>query len=175
LLGCSALLAGVLLLQLRTGPPRSDVEVLPSPAATADVTSLAGKPAPFPPLQEFSEIVERPLFDGSRRPFEPPEPTAQTAVTPRPPPPTPPPRITLIGVVITPQSRSALLLDELRRELIRASVGTSVSGWELSEVSPEGVVLRQGQRTHRLDLIENDNKGSNTSSYRPGQRQISQK
>jgi len=173
LLTCSALLLGVILFRLQSGPPKIDATAPVTSGRTADLSVLGTTLFAFPPLEEFSEIVERPLFNDTRRPFEPPSP--ETVAASPPPPPAPPPRITLLGVVVTPETRSALLLDELRHQFIRASVGMSVSGWELSEVSPDGVTLRQGQMTRQLDLLDEDKKGSNRSSFQQRQRQVSQK
>jgi hypothetical protein len=168
-------LAGLILLELRVGPPTIGSAAPAPPPVIADVTSLGATLFPVRPLDEFWEIVERPLFDETRRPYEPPEQATQGVATPPPAPATPPPRVVLLGMVITPDSRSALLWDELKRESIRASVGTSVSGWELTEITLEGVTLRQGTSTHKIELLEKQNQQSTYFSYQRSRGQVSQK
>ncbi len=117
------------------------------------VPTLTEETFALPPLEEFSEVVERPLFSTDRRPFEPPPPKAaaeQSRKTPRAP--VPPPQLSLVGVVITPQHRSALLWDEKQSTFVRAKPGMEVSGWELANVAADGVILRKGETKHSIEL-----------------------
>jgi hypothetical protein len=120
----------------------------PGPA-DIDVPELAEARFTMPGLEHYSELEQRPLFSETRRPPE-PEVVAEAAPEPvllgR--------RVTplLIGVMITPERRSALLFDPDRQAVVTVVQGSSAAGWELEEVRADGVTLRQGAQTLGLAL-----------------------
>ena len=117
-----------------------------APNTTADVLpQLPSGTFDLPTLDAFAEIVDRPLFNPTRRPLE-ADPGPSAAV------PTPPPDWTLIGTVITPNKRSALLWSPRSREFFRLEPGMTNGGWELSEIGPDEVVLQRGATRHQLEL-----------------------
>lgn len=109
----------------------------------------------FSPLQQYAEIVERPLFDVSRRP-PPPEAKSTSAAA------TELRQLRLTGVVITPEKNLAILRDKNPREMIRLEQGMTVGGWSLEEIWANGVTFRMGAATHELLLHEKKDQASAT-------------
>ena len=128
----------------------------PPITATDDGSRLPELPAapplePFqlPPLEQYSEVMARPLFIAARRPESPPEDTA-----PEPPPADPERTFVLLGVMMTPETTMVLLQPEepnAKPERVRA--GGTVGGWRLETVLPDRVVLRKDQATQELKLV----------------------
>ena len=124
---------------------KSDPTSSPLPSATIS----------FSPLQQYAEIVERPLFDVSRR-LPPPE-TKSTSVAA-----TKLRQLRLTGVVITPEKNLAILRDKNPREMIRLEQGMTVGGWSLEEIRANGITFRMGAATHELLLHEKKDQASAT-------------
>ena len=143
----AALSAAVIALELRAGA----AEPAP-PAPQAPEERLAGAAAQsftFPPPAHYSEIVERTLFDPSRRPApeEPEEMAAAVSAELR--------EFALTGVIITPESRIALLRDRTPNPL-RVEQGGTVGKWLLAEVNETSVVLRRGALSREISLYEDE-------------------
>lgn len=98
-----------------------------------------------PPLRGFAETLKRPLFSESRRPAPPG--TARSTVAPTALP------LRLIGVIITPDRRTALIRESRSAEITELAVGQSVQGWSLERVLPDRVVMRSGEirETYKLE------------------------
>ncbi len=84
---------------------------------------------------DFKAIVERPLFSQTRRPSPPPEP-APPAIAAKQEAPAAPLAATLIGILISPDIRSAVLRMADGKN-VTIMEGDSVDGWKLSEVLPD--------------------------------------
>lgn len=110
---------------------------LPAPAQSAYVP---------PPIDIFSEILERPLFFVNRR--LPPVVERTTA----PPVPLVPLRLSLEGVAITGDSRVAVLRNLANNQLLQLAEGMTHDGWLLTSVSPEGALFQRGQEVSELRL-----------------------
>lgn len=119
------------------------------------INALAALEAPslLAPLEDFSEIVDRPLFSETRRPYEPEEgevaaedlsdesgQESQRLVW------------QLVGVMISPQGREALVQHNVSKESMKVEQGEALDGWTVEQVSPGGVILSQGSRRHELEL-----------------------
>lgn len=146
LAGVCAFLAAVIALELAPEPGIAQAEagVAKAPRAPA---ALPGEITALAPLPQYAAIVERPLFDASRRP--PPlaeSGTPAVAADLR--------QLTLTGVVITPHSRFAIFQDKSPAQISRVAQGMAVGGWTLEEVRADGVVLRRGTARQRLPLYE---------------------
>ncbi|MCB1810952.1 MAG: hypothetical protein KDK04_04405 [Candidatus Competibacteraceae bacterium] len=158
--GWLVLLGWVVLTYL--SPPRLDDylvtsdEVIPTESLTGAVQGF--EIFKLPSLAQYAETVERPLFYPERRPPKPePEPVAL------PEPPAPPPEeseITLIGVLITPQSTTAMVRVENAEKTDLLKIGDKVETWQLAEIKTESVVLRKGGETKELTLERNQRKPS---------------
>lgn len=149
LIALSALLSAVISLELRqsAAEPVSASPQAPEPASSAKPPASQGATLAFAPLQQYSEIVERTLFDASRRPA--PEeldemPAAAAELR----------EFTLTGVVITPEAKIALLRDRTPNQVIRVEQGGALGKWLLEEVRDDGVTLRRGMARRELRLHE---------------------
>lgn len=94
----------------------------------------------------LGETVERPLFTEGRLPPEKPQNEASTKskVSPL--------KLKLEGVVISPESKVAIITDLQSRELLRLSQGMSHSNWKVTEVSEDSVTILQGAKEITLTL-----------------------
>jgi len=92
-----------------------------------------------PPLTTFAAIDQRPLFNEDRRPA----PVEATAATDAPP--QVPLNIQLTGVIVTPDTRIALITDKTRNQPLSLKVGMPLEGdqaaWTLVQINPRSVVF----------------------------------
>ncbi|MGH8550095.1 MAG: hypothetical protein ACRERU_16130 [Methylococcales bacterium] len=101
----------------------------------------------LPPKERFSDIVERPLLIQGRHPV--PEEAEEPIITG--------PvnqgeiQIWLMGVVMTPNGMTALLLDG-KGDYKHLQIDEKIEGWELDEMHADRVVLNQGGATRTLNL-----------------------
>lgn len=124
-----------------------------------------------PPLSDYIETTERPLFSRSRRPVvRAAQPINKFAVKQSP---TPPKRVPLlVGIVASGGIKTALIRSNKTGELQRIKEQESVDGWLMMEISQQTVVLvSPSGNKQTLDL--RDNRSSTTfkrqSSRRPAQ------
>lgn len=105
----------------------------------------------FPPLQQYTELVERPLFMSTRRP---PEPEEEESVAQEEPPSASPKKLqaTLTSVVITPQKRIALVTDHRNGQIVRLEHGSTLAGWHVELIIEDKVLLTQGGEIQELEL-----------------------
>jgi len=146
LLRLSALLAGILAFEIMYGPLMpEDPQASLSGRTEKPVDSLSDRPLQKPAISTFAEIVERPLFTQSRRPA-PKKDTkvAEAAVKPE--------TFELIGVIISPAGRMALLRALATSEIVRAVEGQNVGGWEVRTIKPTQIVLQQGDDSQVLKI-----------------------
>ena len=101
------------------------------------------------PLDDYSEILERPLFFSDRR--MPPEPE----VTAEPAKPRSPLRLKLEGVAISANSRVALLRSTADNQLLQLAEGTAHDGWTLQNLTTSGATFRRGEETTEIFLEVN--------------------
>lgn len=139
-------------------PPRLDdflvtADEITPPEPAVDNTVQGFDFFKLPALTQYAETVGRPLFYPARRPPKPePEPVAE------PEPPAPPPEeaeMTLIGVLITPQSTTAMVRVEDVEKTNLLKIGDKVETWQLAEIKTDSVVLRKGEKTKELTLERN--------------------
>ena len=105
LLSLSAVLAGVLALEVMAGPFFVPEAPAVSPGAKNSVDFPRESPAEKPAISTFAEVVERPLFTPSRRPPPPKTDSTIAASSPK------PETFDLIGVIISADRRMALSAD----------------------------------------------------------------
>lgn len=99
---------------------------------------------------DFEAIVRRPLFSPTRKPSPLPEAAPQPIPARQEPPPTPL-VATLIGIVISPDVRSAVLRMSDGKNITIAE-GESVDGWKLSEVMPDAARFKHVAATVELSF-----------------------
>jgi len=97
----------------------------------------------FAPLEAFAEVVERTLFEPSRRPSRQGGASAGRAADAG--------ALALVGVVIGPEGPLALL-REGASPAERLAPGASIGEWVVDEVRSDGVRLRRGGETRELLL-----------------------
>lgn len=93
----------------------------------------------------FPELTARPLFLSSRRPSASTDSAGGGATAKG--------QFVLVGVLITPQLRSALLRDIQSGKTETVAMGAVVRGLTLGDVQPDRAVLRQGAESEELPLI----------------------
>lgn len=108
----------------------------------------------LPPIEVFAEMVERPLFDQTRRPppvieqVEVEEFAAQQPVKVT----EPPPDVRLAGVAIVGADRVALVHGPGAHPARRLKTGAEIEGWIVDDIRPHAIRLRQGEREAVIDL-----------------------
>lgn len=99
-----------------------------------------------PPRDEIEAIAERPLFSPSRRPFvlaeEKPEPEPVRSL----------PAVTLIGVLLTEQQRTALLQAVGHGDPSWVREGNQIQGWQVERIEQSRVHLRAGDQMETVEL-----------------------
>lgn len=126
----------------------------PPPGAPPAVPSSAPTATAAEPVRDYAAVVERPLFTSGRRPV-----SAVPSAPPRPapvPPPSPPPPalpadLSLVGTVLAPPERVALLRQG-HQPARRVREGEVFAGWTVGEIGDSGVTLSSGDSRHRLTL-----------------------
>lgn len=96
----------------------------------------------LPPPEHYAEVGQRPLFNAERRPLP-----AEDAVSgePEAPPPPVPLEVTLTSVILSGETRIAIVLDNRSRASQSVRVGASLegdqAGWKLVELQPRKAVF----------------------------------
>lgn len=145
-----AALAAILMLELRPGPAVPVQTDTTRQGAAEEGEPLAASPSPtlsLPPPDTFTEMVERPLFNPSRRPHERDGGNGMgtgsaLAAASR-----DDIRLVLTAVIIHGEDRLALLRNREAGEILSVRAGERVGSWSLAEVHADRVVLeKQGSR-----------------------------
>jgi len=108
----------------------------------------------FPKITAFNEIIERPLFNETRLPFETGKPE-QTVVDTR--------KnntkvrnkqeqLSLNAVVMTPDKQIAIIQSGRGKDLQRVALGEAIEGWTLDDVSSHSIRLVKGKEIKDLEL-----------------------
>ena len=146
MLGVCLALGYVVQDELARGPVLAPV---PLNAAPAEKIAPAPKRAvpPTTPIKAYSETLARPMFHASRKPAPklatatPEAPAAES------------PTLKLVGVVIGPEGRSALIRLPSSAELVEVSVGERIEGWRLETIETDRIMLKSGKASavYRID------------------------
>jgi len=104
-------------------------------------------PVSTPPPETFAEIGTRPLFSPGRRGTAAPAATGATTLQP--------PDVTLVGIMIDSQDRIAMLRTPSSPLATAFHIGATVSGWQLSEIAPDRIVLSAGPARDEIRLDAN--------------------
>lgn len=102
----------------------------------------SARPFSLPPLASFSAVTARPLFSPTRRP--PPQPEGPKATWSD---------FALAGIVISPQSREALVLHGNPPTVEHLRKGQTIEGWTVTSIFPDRVIFRDGAAEHELSLV----------------------
>ncbi len=141
----SAGLLAVIGLQLYSGFGSAEAKGVPVAArAKGPLAPLPKAVINFPPLAEFAEVIERPLFDVSRRPPPKPEPAAETPVQFD--------QLELAGIVKTASGSLAIIHDKRQRQTLRLAPGEKLGPWALVEIRADGITFGKGEASHEMLL-----------------------
>lgn len=125
-----------------------------------NTASIADTPA----LESYEEMVSRPLFLQSRRP---PTEDAQEEAPAAPAEPKTPLNAKLMGVILTPTGKIALLVDE-KGKYKRGRKNTLIDGWKLVDIKEDRVTLEQGGEHKDLPLLKPKPKANAPAQPRNG-------
>ena len=103
----------------------------------------------------YNTMIDRPLFDPSRKKYEPPvapdvAPTDDTSVTTAPADPTAP---QLLGVASS-DSDAIVVVRGSDGQVVRLAQGEAVDGWRIVSIRPRCIDVERGGVTRSLDLPE---------------------
>jgi hypothetical protein len=151
LAGACAILAVITVYQLVSSVDTSPI--LPgAPLAGAGEQTGAGLVTPLDskPVGEFREIVQRPIFNSTRRPVERPKTAkAQAPVEAA----GSPHDLRLVGIVKTGNAPARALIREGDQSTGKwISEGETFGGWKLRSVKDRSVIVEGDGRTHELML-----------------------
>ena len=110
----------------------------------------------------FPELLSRNLFAGNRRSVAAAGKGGRSAMKKG--------QFVLVGVMITPQQRSALLRDVQTNKTETVALVGTVRGMTLGEVEPARVLLRQGAESE--ELVLNVQVGPKMPATQPGQQGV---
>ena len=116
------------------------------PSASASAKSEAAAPNPgfsLPALGSFAAVSQRPLFSPDRRPAARSADNSGAWSS-----------FALAGIIITPQSREALVSHGKPPAIAHLAEGQTIDGWTVSAIYPDHVVFRDRLTEHELRLID---------------------
>jgi hypothetical protein len=114
-----------------------------SPEMTAAPAATASESRVLAPMSAFAAIADRPLFAPTRRPLPQSPPVAPIVEAKPPPVPTPTLSAALVGIVISPDGRFAVLRWPDGKSTTVAE-GAAVEGWLLKQVMPDRALFVSG-------------------------------
>ena len=103
----------------------------------------------MPAQGQFSQLVSRPPFTQSRRPSQ-----AKPRTSRAPARPITKPQLSVVGIVIKPEERIALVRKQGRTEIARLKRGERVEGWLVEGILPDRVLLSHHERLLEIELRE---------------------
>ncbi len=121
------------------------VVLVAASAALAQTSERA--PSKLPPIESFSETVERPLFLPDRRP-----PTVEEALEDAEDVETG--LFTLVGIIVSPTQRIALVKVRGSQTVLQLSEGQQANGWTVLQIRPEEVIFESNDKTETIELID---------------------
>lgn len=145
-------------LHLRKKPSNQGLKENTATISTPE-TGLTADNFVLPGVNEYQQMVERPLFLESRRP--PPPKSEEPPTPPSPPPPekATPVNFKVMGILSTPEGRMALIADA-KGKYKRLKAKDSLDGWQISEIKPDRLLIEQGPFKEDLSLLKKRPKGT---------------
>lgn len=127
---------------------------LPTAAPSEKPTSASIPALPRSPaignVKEYAAIAARPLFSATRRPPETPPPGTTGAKVEN------PDGILLIGVVLSPSSKLAVIRTPQDAAAHEVSVGEKILDWRVEKILADRIVLRAGDRSVEIELLDQE-------------------
>lgn len=118
----------------------------------------------YPPLGEFSEILQRPVYELTRRPVQTRKVVNDNASADR-----LRQKWRLSGIIID-ENNIAILETQRAGEILSLITGQSLDGWRVREISENGVVLIRGRESLRFVL--HDESADGQTNVRQRQTQV---
>ncbi|MGH8644597.1 MAG: hypothetical protein ACREX4_09125, partial [Gammaproteobacteria bacterium] len=148
MLSFAALLAAVIGLEVFLGRDDRPLETAKAGSAEPPLKAV-DRSIEFPPVDRYSEFVERPLFSNTRRAFKPSDTPldrsgAITAFNID---------LELSGITLSGTHKLALIKTKRDNAQHRIGQGEEFRGWTLEEVLGDKVVMQNGAQTQELALI----------------------
>jgi len=115
--------------------------------AGAASPALAQTLSELPPIESFSETIERPLFLPDRRPpaIEETQEEAEDVESGL---------FTLVGIIVSPTQRIALVKVRGSQTVLQLSEGQQANGWTVLQIRPEEVIFESNDKTETIELID---------------------
>lgn len=127
-----------------------DMAVAPGASAATTSSELGPKPKlpkfEPPPREHFAGVVDRPLFEPSRRPYVP------SKMAPPPTPDVEDVAITLIGTFLSQARRLALVKLGSQEGPITVHEGELLSSWRIERILSDSLLLRRNDQTRTVFL-----------------------
>ena len=132
---------------LQTGTDRSGGMTIETAAVEpAKIPALpAARAFQMPPIEDFGETLDRPLFSKIRRPPAPDAPAEEPEKKQK-------VKVRLAGVVISPKERVALVQGPRGRDITRLREGQEIEGWVLESILADRIVLRFGELREEVKI-----------------------
>ena len=122
-----------------TAPEQNQAPSVPATAKPSAASAVAS--FTLPPVQRFSVVTERPLFAPDRKPPQHDETAGAWSA------------FVLAGIIISPQSREALVLHGKPQTIAHVQEGQALEGWTVTSIYPDRVVFGDGLNEHELRLV----------------------
>ena len=142
--GLCAVLAATLLYLILAPLPDLEIPQVPlerKPRSMPEAMSIA-----MPSPETFADINARPMFSPDRKAIVEPNASA-TAGTP--------PNIALVGVIVDPRDRMALIRTPASPLAGAFRLGADISGWRVTEIAADHIVLSLGTSRDEIRLEDN--------------------
>jgi hypothetical protein len=122
------------------------VAVLLVTASPALAQTSERAPSELPPIESFSETIERPLFLPDRRPpaieETPEDDDVESGL------------FSLVGIIVSPTQRIALVKVRGSQTVLQLSEGQQANGWTVLQIRPEEVIFESNDKTETIELID---------------------
>jgi type II secretory pathway component PulC len=133
-----------------TSPPMELPSTAPAPRPARQThTGDASKATMASVTQTYPEIAERPLFYPSRKAWAPPPPPPAPVVSTAPPPLT---DYALVGVILSGNTRSALIRTPGGSKTITLGEGQELQGWKLQEITRDRLRFAAGDAQYDMNF-----------------------
>jgi hypothetical protein len=109
--------------------------------------SSEGSFSALPPIESFSETIERPLFLPDRRPpaIDEEQQDVKNVESGL---------FTLVGIIVSPKQRIALVKVRGSQDVLQLSEGQQANGWTVLQISPGDVIFESNDKTETIELID---------------------
>ena len=97
-------------------------------------------------ISQYSAILSRPLFVEGRMPFT--EQEEEKSIVPT----LSPLKLTLEGVVLSPETRVAVVRDLTNNNILRLGIGMAHNGWKVQKVDTQSVEFVRGGETQMIEI-----------------------